>query len=151
MDLNASHQARFFCSVRPVNTEGGPLKGVEISYQQPFSFLPGPFDNLGAILNVTLVESRINYIKTPIADSPSLKTTYSALSKTAYNATLYYEDDRFSARVSAAYRDRYLTAVPSGTSSNDIDGVRDIVTVDASASYASEQPHQVDVRRAESD
>lgn len=58
------------------------------------------------------------------------------LSKTAYNATLYYEDDRFSARVAAAYRDRYLTAVPSGTSTNDVDGVRDIVTVDASASYA---------------
>jgi iron complex outermembrane receptor protein len=38
--------------------------------------------------------------------------------------------------VSAAYRDKYLTAVPSGTSTNDIDGVRETYTVDASASYA---------------
>ena len=124
-----------FLFSQPVNTEGGPLKGIEVSYQQPFSFLPGPFDNLGAIFNVTLVDSKISYIS---SRSPTgfVENDLIGLSKTAYNATLYYEDDRFSARVSAAYRDRYLTAVPSGTSTNDIDGVRDIVTVDASASYA---------------
>lgn len=124
-----------FLFSQPVNTEGGPLKGIELSYQQPFRFLPGPFDNLGAIFNVTLVDSEISYIS---AASPTgfIDDDLIGLSKTAYNATLYYEDDRFSARVSAAYRDRYLTAVPSGTSTNDIDGVREIVTVDASASYA---------------
>jgi TonB-dependent receptor len=120
---------------RPVNTEGGPLKGVEISYQQPFSFLPGPFDNLGAILNVTLVDSKISYIS---SRSPTgfVENDLLGLSTTGYTATRSCGDARFSARVSAAYRDRYLTAVPSGTSTNDIDGVRDIVTVDASASYA---------------
>ena len=124
-----------FLFSRPVNTEGGPLKGVEFSYQQPFTFLPGPFDNLGAIFNVTLVDSKISYISSRSATG-FVDNDLVGLSKTAYNATLYYEDDRFSARVSAAYRDRYLTAVPSGTSTNDIDGVRDIVTVDASASWA---------------
>ncbi|QYF85649.1 TonB-dependent receptor [Brevundimonas sp. PAMC22021] len=124
-----------FLFSQPVNTEGGPLKGLEVSYQQPFTFLPGPFNNLGAIFNVTLVDSKISYIS---ARSPTgfVENDLVGLSKTAYNATLYYEDDRFSARVAAAYRDRYLTAVPSGTSTNDIDGVREIVTVDASASYA---------------
>jgi iron complex outermembrane receptor protein len=124
-----------FLFSQPVNTKGGPLKGIEISYQQPFSFLPGPFDNLGAIFNVTLVDSKINYISAR-SSTGFVENDLVGLSKTAYNATLYYEDERFSARVSAAYRDRYLTAVPSGTSTNDVDGVREIVTVDASASWA---------------
>ena len=124
-----------FLFSQPVNTAGGPLKGIEVSYQQPFSFLPGPFSNLGAIFNVTLVDSKINYISAR-SSTGFVENDLVGLSKTAYNATLYYEDDRFSARVSAAYRDRYLTAVPSGTSTNDVDGVREIVTVDASASWA---------------
>ena len=31
-----------FLVTAPINTKGGPLKGFEINYQQPFSFLPGP-------------------------------------------------------------------------------------------------------------
>ena len=42
-----------FLVTAPINTDGGPLKGFEINYQQPFRFLPGPLRNLGAILNFT--------------------------------------------------------------------------------------------------
>ena len=124
-----------FLFSKPVNTKGGPLKGIEISYQQPFSFLPGAFKNFGAIFNVTIVDSKIDYIS---ARSPTgfVQDDLVGLSKNAFNATLYYEDERFSARVSGAYRDPYLTAVPSGTSTNDVDGVRKTFTVDASASYS---------------
>jgi hypothetical protein len=123
-----------FLFSKPVNTEGGPLKGIEISYQQPFSFLPGPLRHTGAIFNVTIVDSKIDYISSRSATG-FVQNDLVGLSKNAFNATLYYEDSRFSARVSGAYRDKYLTAVPSGTSTNDIDGVRDTFTVDASASY----------------
>jgi iron complex outermembrane receptor protein len=124
-----------FLFSQPVNTEGGPLKGIEVSYQQPFSFLPGFLKHTGAIFNVTVVDSKIDYIS---ARSPTgfVQNDLVGLSKNAFNATLYYEDERFSARVSGAYRDKYLTAVPSGTSTNDVDGVRETFTVDASASYA---------------
>jgi TonB-dependent receptor len=124
-----------FLFSQPVNTKGGPLKGIEVSYQQPFSFLPGVLRHTGAIFNVTLVDSKIDYIS---ARSPTgfVQNDLVGLSKNAFNATLYYEDSKFSARVSGAYRDKYLTAVPSGTSTNDIDGVRSTFTVDASASYA---------------
>jgi TonB-dependent receptor len=124
-----------FLFSRPVNTKGGPLKGIEISYQQPFSFLPGPLRHTGAILNATIVDSKIDYISARSATG-FVQNDLVGLSKNAFNATLYYEDSKFSARVSAAYRDKYLTAVPSGTSTNDIDGVRETYTVDASASYA---------------
>ncbi len=46
----------------PTNTDGGDLKGFEISYQQPFSFLPGFFSHFGMILNYTGVESEIEYL-----------------------------------------------------------------------------------------
>ncbi|RYF92750.1 MAG: TonB-dependent receptor, partial [Caulobacteraceae bacterium] len=126
----------------PVNTEGGPLKGFEISYQQPFSFLPGPLSHTGVVLNYTYVESEIAY---QLSATSALSTTADLvnLSPTAYNATLYYEDDRFSARVSAAYRDDYLQTVPGRNSSaavgatnlNDVEGKKSTLNVDASASF----------------
>jgi outer membrane receptor protein involved in Fe transport len=56
------------------------------------------------------------------------------LSNSAYNATLYYETDRFRARVSASYRDEYLTQVP-GRNDNELEGVADVLTIDASARF----------------
>ncbi|MNU44232.1 Colicin I receptor precursor [compost metagenome] len=112
---------------KPVNTEGGDLTGFEISYQQPFTFLPGLWSNFGVMANYTFVDSEIEY--------PNGTTnTLTELSKNAYNGTLYYEDDRFSARVSGTYRDGYLTQVP-GRNGNAIEGVVDTFNVDASASW----------------
>jgi len=116
----------------PVNTPGGDLRGVELIWQQPFSFLGAPFDNFGAILNYTYVDSEIQYVtSTGVA---SLSTDLTGLSKHAYNATLYYEDERFGARVSWAYRDGFLTTVP-GRNNNDVEGTKETTTVDASLSY----------------
>ena len=112
---------------KPVNTEGGDLTGFEVSYQQPFTFLPGLWSNFGVMANYTFVDSEIEY--------PNGTTnTLTELSKNAYNGTLYYEDDRFSARVSGTYRDGYLTQVP-GRNGNAIEGVVDTFNVDASASW----------------
>jgi len=120
---------------QPVNTPGGPLKGIEINYQQPFSFLPGTLANFGTLLNYTYVDSRIKYFSS-LSPTGTIDNDLLGLSKNAFNATLYYEDKTFSARISAAYRDRYLTAVPSGTSFNNADGVRNTLTFDSSISYA---------------
>ncbi|MFZ5669824.1 MAG: TonB-dependent receptor [Pseudomonadota bacterium] len=117
----------------PINTDGGPLKGFEISYQQPFLFLPAPFDNLGAVLNYTYVESEIDYA-TSATSGLTVTGDLVNLSPKAYNATLYYEDERFSARVSASYRDDYLQTVP-GRNNNDVEGKRETLNVDASASF----------------
>lgn len=116
----------------PVNTPGGPLKGVELTYQQGLRFLPAPFDNMGVILNYTYVDSEIQY--RTAAGLDSLRTDLTGLSKNAYNGTIYYEDDRFSARVAAAYRDDYLTTVP-GRNNNDIEGTRATLNVDFAATW----------------
>jgi TonB-dependent receptor len=116
----------------PTNTDGGDLTGFEISYQQPFSFLPGFFSHFGMILNYTGVESEIEY---RAADgSLATKDDLTGLSKSAYNATLYWENEKFSARVSAAYRDEYLTTIP-GRNGNDLEGTAETLTIDASSSF----------------
>jgi len=116
----------------PVNTPGGKLKGFEISYQQPFTFLPGFFSNFGTILNYTYVDSKIQYVTAAGVDS--LRTDLIGLSKRAYNATLYYEKDQFSARVSGSYRDDFLTTVP-GRNNNNVEGTKATLNVDASATW----------------
>lgn len=114
----------------PLNTPGGELRGFEASWQTPFTFLP--IDGFGAILNYTWVDSKIQYLTA--AGAASLNTDLVGLSKNAYNATLYYENERFGARVSAAYRDDYLTTVP-GRNNNDVEGTKNTLNVDFSASY----------------
>jgi iron complex outermembrane receptor protein len=117
----------------PINTPGGDLDGYEISYQQAFTFLPGPLSHTGALLNYTNVKSSINYLNA--AGAVVATNDLTGLSRESYNATLYYEDDRFSARVSAAYRSKYLTRVPGQEAGTDVDGTNETFNVDASFQY----------------
>jgi iron complex outermembrane receptor protein len=116
----------------PVNTPGGPLKGYEISYQQPFTALPGLLSRTGIQLNHTHVESTIDYLTA--TGALAARENLTGLSENAWNATLYYEDERFGARVSVSNRDDYLTNVP-GRDSNNVEGTKGTTTVDASASF----------------
>jgi TonB-dependent receptor len=116
----------------PVNTPGGDLTGFEVSWQQTFTALPGPWSNFGTILNYTYVDSKIQYVTS--TGAPALETDLVGLSKNSWNATLYYEGDRFGARISVADRDDFLTTVP-GRNGNDVEGTIGTTTVDASASY----------------
>ncbi len=116
-----------------VNTEGGPLKGFEISYQQPFRFLPGLLSNTGVQLNYTHVESEIDYCDNATCSS-FVTADLINLSPQSWNATLYYEDDKFSARISGSARDGYIQNVP-GRNGNAVEGKMDTFNLDASASY----------------
>lgn len=121
----------------PTNTPGGPLKGFEISYQQTFTFLPGILQNFGTQLNYTHVESEIDYCTTSSC-SAFVTANLVNLSPDAWNATLYYDDGKLNARVSAAYRDDYYQSVPGsngGSRGIPYQGKTETTTIDASASY----------------
>ena len=121
----------------PTNTEGGPLKGFEISYQQTFSFLPGPLSNIGALLNYTHVESEIDYCTTASC-AVIVTEDLVNLSPEAWNATVYYDDGKLNARISAAYRDAYYQNVPGSNGAAGLipfQGKSETTTIDASASY----------------
>ena len=116
----------------PVNSPGGPVNGVELNYQQPFTFLPGVLRNLGMLLNYTYVESKIKYTTGP---STFVTNQLLGLSKDTAGLTLYYEDTKWSVRVSGAYRSRYLTQIPGQETGTDADGFDATFNLDASAQY----------------
>jgi TonB-dependent receptor len=115
----------------PTNTEGGEVQGFEISYQQPFTFLPGIWSNFGTILNYTSAESGVDYVNSL---GENVEADLAGLSDSSYNATLYFDNKVFSARVSAAYRSEYLTTIP-GRDGNDVEGTAETMNVDFSTTY----------------
>ena len=123
----AASPTDIFQVTRRLNGEGGALKGIEIQYQQPFSFLPGLWSNFGFTGNVTWVDSEVSY-------GTAGKNRLTGQSKNTANATLYYEDGPFQARVSIAHRSQYLLSFP-GANGNSEEGVNDTTNVDASISY----------------
>ena len=143
-----------FTVTQPVNSEGGTVKGFEVGVQLPFRFANSIFRNMGIQANYTYVKSDIAYPLSTAAGAPVVIRSLTDLSRHAVNATLYYEDSRFSLRGSLSYRSNYLQAggvpgrngVPVGTAPNfnpnagqptfnDVEGVHGTINVDVSASY----------------
>jgi iron complex outermembrane recepter protein len=115
------------------NGPGGDLTGFEVGIQMPFATmsdnLPVVFENLGFIANYTYVDSEVDYT----VCGELVTERLFGLSNNSYNATLYYEDDRFDARVSASYRDDYITGT-SGTN-NCFEGYEGTMNVDFKTGY----------------
>lgn len=129
-----------------IDGKGASLKGVEFAVQGPFRFLPGFWSNFGGIANVTLVDSNVDYrvngaataAPTATGNFPVLvarneNASLFDLSKRAFNATLYYEAGKFSARTSVAYRSGYIDA--ASDTGNVFEGYNSTVNVDASMRY----------------
>ncbi len=100
------------------DSPGGEIEGFELSYQQDFTFLPGWLKNFGMQANFTKLTSELSYIvdpgslTAPISPQVVMGGPFTGASPKSANATLYYETPKWSARVSWAYRDRYVTTYP---------------------------------------
>jgi TonB-dependent receptor len=100
---------------------GGYIKGIEVNFQQNFTFLPSFLKNFGVLFNYTHIKSELNYILDPGAVSaagvqtrPQVlgKGPFLGVSPDAINATLFYETKGFRARVSVAQRAGYSSTYP---------------------------------------
>lgn len=123
----------------PANGPGGDLDGYEISYQQPFTFLPGFFSNFGFIGSYTSVDSDLDYLSAASDITNGVLIVQATkplvnLSDETTSATLYWENDTFSGRVSMASRSGYLTT-PIGRDGNEEEGTNKTTNIDASFSY----------------
>src|SRR5206468_11493815 len=65
--LSGCDATTIFTFTSPSNTPGGPVKGFEVNYQQPFKFLPGFLHNTGVLLNYTGVRYKIKYLNAQVA------------------------------------------------------------------------------------
>jgi iron complex outermembrane receptor protein len=89
---------------RPVNTDGGKIKGAELSFHTPFTFASGLLQYFGLNGSVTYVDSKIDAVVPSRGVPISLRGT----SKWSGNVIGYFEKDRFSARVAYNFRSDYL-------------------------------------------
>ncbi|PVM90721.1 TonB-dependent receptor [Caulobacter endophyticus] len=134
LDGTGASATEIFQVSQPLNSDGGDLKGFEINVQQPFTFLPGHWSNMGVVANYTYVDSKIDYPTSPTGDTPPINETLLGLSKHAANLTLYYETPKWSVRGSLAYRDQYLAQVPA-SDANIVQGTNETLNIDMQASW----------------
>jgi TonB-dependent receptor len=95
---------------RPANAGAGKIKGVEVSGQTFFDFLPGLLSGFGVQANATYLTGKQRF---PLDLSPDNSTppfvNIPGLSKWSYNAALFYEKGKLSTRISYNGRSRFLT------------------------------------------
>ncbi len=110
------------------NGDNGRLTGVEFNFIGQATFLPEPFDGLGASANLTLLSSEFT--------APSLGNRQFDLpgtSDTIFNASVFYEKFGISARLNYQYRSDWLSTTEN-ESLNEFWGAT--TRVDASIRYA---------------
>jgi iron complex outermembrane recepter protein len=91
---------------RPVNgNDEVTIDGIEGGIQYNFSNLPGFWSGFGVLANYTYQEDE-GFTQTNVIDGSPL--TFPGLSRNSYNASVYYENQRFSARASYNWRDQWL-------------------------------------------
>jgi hypothetical protein len=93
----------------PVNSPGGTSTASSSTTSSRSRFLPRLLRNTGRALNYTYVESKVKYLTGP---NTYVTGELEGLSKDTAGAVLYYENPKWSMRLSGAYRSRYLTQVP---------------------------------------
>ena len=124
----------------PLNGPGGEINGFELIFQTPFTFLPGFLQDFGIMANYTQVKGDLDYVNT--AGDVLATRNLQGLSEKSRSATVYYEKDKFSARVSMAYRSDYLTNA-IGRNGNDMEGTNPTTNIDAAMSYSINDNMQI--------
>ncbi|MBU3016761.1 TonB-dependent receptor [Paraglaciecola agarilytica] len=114
---------------QPINGDKADVSGIEFAFQADFTFLPAPFDQLGALGNITLADGETTLFN----EGEAIKVTPPGLSETSYNFTLYFETEVWGARVSASYRDNFITG--EGSEQNIVAGFDETTFVDFKTFY----------------
>ncbi|MGO4893106.1 TonB-dependent receptor [Flavobacterium sp. W21_SRS_FM6] len=128
----------------PQNSDSSTIKGFEFAFQRDLDFLPAPFDKLGVIANYTWADGTSKYRNVQGTGVDQVKA-FQGLSKSSYNMTLYYETDSWGARIAAAYRDRFISAVEAGLGDEDERGFHETTYVDFSAFYQVNESIKINI------
>ncbi|WP_263788073.1 TonB-dependent receptor [Salinibacter grassmerensis] len=115
------------------NADLGTVTGLEVAYQQPFTFLPEPFNVLGLNANTTITTSNVDV---PEYENDPNRPDYSFFQQAdlVYNIIPYIQTGGFEARVAVNYQGDYLEDI-DGSSPLEDEYVGDRTTVDVNATY----------------
>ncbi len=89
---------------RPFNGPATTVKGIELSAQQPFTFLPPPFDGFGINVNYTYTDDAETS-----TDSDGDPVPLEGLSENTYNITVFWDKGGFGLRASHRFRSEFVT------------------------------------------
>jgi TonB-dependent receptor len=104
-------EIRVYDVSRPVNTDGGTITGVELQFHTPLDFLSGFWQYFGINGSYTYVDAEMDAVVPDRGTPISLRGT----SERSGNLVVYYEREKFGARVAANYRSDYLFQEASDT------------------------------------
>jgi TonB-dependent receptor len=90
----------------PDNFSNGNVIGFEMGFNQPFTFLPGPFNGFGLQANYTYSDSEFD------EDVGDNGYGFPGSSKNNFNSIIYFEKNDFGIRLSYIYRDDYFRNLP---------------------------------------
>ncbi|KAA5803559.1 TonB-dependent receptor [Alkalicaulis satelles] len=103
--------------IQAENAPDGFIRGLELTWQQTFDFLPGMLGNIGVFGNYTWTDSEMNIGRTIGGRSVFPLPGHSDY---AYNLAVFYETDRFNARLSYNNRGDYLNALDAEDGRKDL-------------------------------
>jgi len=112
----------------PVNGSGGSLDGFEFSFSMDFGMFTPTLEGLGLLGSASWTNS-------DITDANGSDITIPGLSEDVYSLTAYYENERFSVRLSARDRSDFLGEVSGFGAGRDFRQVRGETVIDGQASY----------------
>lgn len=120
---------------RPENAGDGRIKGIEVSAQTFFDFLPGFLSGFGVQANATYLDGT-NQLPQALGEGDR-QVQITGLSKWAYNLTGFYEKGGVSARLSYNYRSGSVSSYNRNINEEQYAGelVRPISRLDFSASF----------------
>lgn len=87
------------------NGGGAKTQGIELQASTIFTMLPAPFDGLGGAVNYTWMDSKDVGLFDQLTGA---ELPFPGQSENSYNITVFYETDKWSARVAYNYRDSFL-------------------------------------------
>lgn len=117
---------------QPINAGDAKLYGIEAAFQRQFDFLPGFLKQMGFYANYTYTKSDVSNFQ--IEGHNEDDVTLPGTPENTLNASLYYEGNKFSARISFNYASDFVSEFGSETFE---DIYYDKVTyLDVNASYA---------------
>lgn len=91
----------------PTNAASATIKGIEFSFQKPFSFFENAvLQNFGFLFNGTFTDSQADFGNENDIRADGLP----GLSGSSYNASLYFDNGRLDARLNYSWREQYLSA-----------------------------------------
>jgi iron complex outermembrane recepter protein len=126
---------------QPLNGSGGKLKGIEFSLSLPGEIVSDALTGFGALFSLSQTSSNI-VINDPPGGSNSLISTNGlgriplpGLSKTVWNATLFYERNGFAARIATNARSKYIGEITNFSNDRTFQYVKGNQITDFQTSY----------------